>query len=137
MASVYEEIGGEAALRAVVERFYDLIETDPRGAVILGQHLRGHGIAHVREEQFAFMAGFLGGPRLYAERHGHMNLREIHDHLPIRPQEAEDWLALMDQAIAETGLAGGVIERARPALRRAALLLVNRDAEGAEPGAPR
>lgn len=127
MASVYDDIGGEAPLRALVERFYDLIETDPRGAVILGQHLRGHGTAHVREEQVAFLSGFLGGPRLYAERHGHMNLRELHDHLPIRPQDAESWVELMDQAIADTGLAGGPIERARPALRRAAVLLVNRD----------
>ncbi|MBB1489948.1 MULTISPECIES: cyanoglobin [unclassified Paracoccus (in: a-proteobacteria)] len=129
MPSVYDEIGGATALRALVGRFYDLVETDPRGAVMLGQHLRGHGIAHVREEQFAFLSGFLGGPRLFAERHGHMNLRELHDHLPIRPQEAEDWLALMDQAIADNGLAGGAIERARPALRRAALMLVNREAD--------
>lgn len=129
MASVYDEIGGEPALRTLVERFYDLVEDDPRGAVILGQHLRGHGIAHVRDEQFAFLSGFLGGPRLYAERHGHMNLRELHDHLPIRLQEAEDWMALMEQAIADTGLAGGPIERARPALRRAALMLVNRAPE--------
>ena len=55
-----------------------------------------------------------------------MNLRELHEHLPIRPQEAEDWIALMEQAITDTGLAGGPIERARPALRRAALMLVNR-----------
>lgn len=127
MASVYDDIGGEAPLRALVERFYDLIETDPRGAVILGQHLRGHGIAHARDEQFAFLSGFFGGPRLYAERHGHMNLRELHDHLPIRHEDAENWVGLMDQAIADTGLAGGPIERARPALRRAALQLVNRD----------
>lgn len=127
MASVYDEIGGEAPLRALVGRFYDLIETDPRGAVILGQHLRGHGIAHVREEQFAFLSAFFGGPRLYAERHGHMNLRELHDHLPIRPEDAQHWIDLMDQAIVDTGLAGGPIERARPALRRAARLLVNRE----------
>ena len=133
MASVYDEIGGAPVLRRVVDRFYDLVETDPRGRVILNQHLRGHGIAHVRAEQFAFMSGFLGGPRLYAEAHGHMDLRQLHDHLPIRPQEAEDWLALMDQAIAEAGLPGGAIERARPALRRAALMLVNRP-EGDPPG---
>lgn len=127
MPSVYDEIGGEESLRALVERFYDLIETDPRGGVILGQHLRGHGIAHARDEQFAFLSGFFGGPRLYAERHGHMNLRDLHDHLPIRPEDAENWLALMERAIADTGLSGGAMERAWPALRRAALLLVNQD----------
>lgn len=127
MTSVYDQIGGEAPLRELVRRFYDLVETDPRGAVLLGQHLRGHGIAHVREEQFAFLSGFFGGPRLFAERHGHMNLRELHAHLPIRPQDAQSWMDLMDQAIVDAGLSGGPVERARPALRRAAFLLVNRD----------
>ncbi len=130
MSSVYDEIGGAPSVRRLVERFYDLVETDPRGTVILAQHLRGHGIAHVREEQFAFLSGFFGGPRIYAERHGHMDLRELHHHLPIRPQDSEDWLAMMDQAIADCGLAGGAVERARPALRRAALMLVNREPDG-------
>lgn len=127
MTSVYDDIGGEAPLRELVRRFYDLIETDPRGAVILGQHLRGHGIAHVRDEQFAFLSGFFGGPRRFAERHGHMNLRELHAHLSIRAGDAQSWVDLMDQAIEDTGLSGGPLERARPALHRAAFMLVNSD----------
>ena len=65
--SILDQIGGEEALRGLVNRFYDLIETDPRGATILSMHFRGHGISHVREEQFNFLSGFLGGKRLYLE----------------------------------------------------------------------
>nr|WP_111299442.1 hypothetical protein [Paracoccus saliphilus] len=96
MTSVYADIGGEAPLRELVRRFHDLIETDPRGAVILGQHLRGHGIAHVRDEQFGFVSRFLGGPRRFAERHGHMNLHELHAHLLIRHEDTQSWVDLMD-----------------------------------------
>ena len=51
MASVVDEIGGEPVVRALVERFYDLIETAPEGARILDLHFQGHGLAHVRGEQ--------------------------------------------------------------------------------------
>ena len=60
MTSVIDRIGGEAAVRALVERFYDLIETVPEGRQILHLHFRGHGISHVRAAQFEFLCGFFG-----------------------------------------------------------------------------
>ena len=116
--------GGEAGLKAMVTRFYDLMESAPEGARILQMHLEGHGLAHVRPEGFDFLSGFFGGHRYYIERHGHMNLREIHAHVAIRTEDAEAWLALMDRAMAETIPAAEVAEIAR-AFRRAALSLVN------------
>lgn len=125
MQSILDQIGGEAALKALVNRFYDLIETDPRGERLMRLHLRGHGLAHVRVEQFDFLSGFLGGRRYYAENHGDMDLRRIHAHVPISEVEAEDWLALMDRAIAETLIAGPAVERMRSTFRRVSMMLVN------------
>ena len=79
--SVIEQIGGAEAVRALTERFYDLVETLPEGEQILRLHLRGHGMAHVRQAQFDFLHGFFGGRRLYNETHGPMNLRDIHAHI--------------------------------------------------------
>lgn len=125
---VFDRIGGDTALRGVVDRFYDLIETDSRGANILRMHLRGHGLAHVRAEQFDFMSGFLGGPPRYSEQNGHMNIRLIHDHLQIETCDAENWLALMDQALEEADLSDtDAVEEIKSSLRRVALMLVNSD----------
>jgi hemoglobin len=125
LPSTLDELGGETALRAVVERFYDLIETDPRGEHLKLLHLRGHGIAHSRLEQFDFLSGFLGGPRYYAERHGHMDIREIHAHVPISQEDAETWLELMDQALSDLGHEGPHVDRIRQTFRRVALMLIN------------
>jgi hemoglobin len=122
-----DRIGGEPKVKLLVDHFYDLIETLPQGAAIMAMHQRGHGLNHVRPEQFDFLCGFFGGRRHYQERHGHMNLREIHAHVDIRARDAEDWLAVMDRAMVGTGVP--VAERVAilATFRRAAMMLVNSD----------
>lgn len=123
--SVLDQLGGEDVLRKLVNRFYDLIETDPQAHDLLRLHFRGHGMQHTRAEQFDFLSGFLGGRQYYKERHGHMDVREIHAHIPIRTTDAEVWLATMDQALTDCQLSGSHVERMRATLRRVALMLVN------------
>ncbi|RRH87864.1 cyanoglobin [Mesorhizobium tamadayense] len=123
--SLLSQIGGETVLRGLVNSFYDLIETDPRGKSLLRLHFRGHGVDHAREEQFNFLCGFLGGRRHYLEKHGHMDVRLMHVHVPISAADAEDWVALMDQAIAGMQLSGPPVDKMRVAFRRVALTLVN------------
>ncbi len=125
MTSALEEIGGESALRALVERFYDLMETDPAVHELHRLHFRGHGLSHTRQAQFEFMSGFLGGRPYYRERFGHMNLRDIHAHVPIREADAEMWLQAFDRALADVGLSGQAVAKMRATLRRAAHMLVN------------
>ncbi len=131
-----DTVGGEAGLGKLVNDFYDLIETIPQGATIKKLHLRGHGLAHVREEQFNFMSGFLGGRRYYEEKHGHMDLRRMHAHVPISTTDANDWLHCMDRALAMNDLDGPDIDRLRMILRRICLMLVNDLADGGLPAGP-
>jgi hemoglobin len=127
MEPMIDRIGGEPQVKQLVDRFYDLVETVPEARAILNMHLQGHGLAHVRPQQFDFLSGFFGGRRYYHERHGHMNLREIHAHLDIRRGDAEDWLAVMARAMAETGIPAPEQAEIMATFRRAALMLVNRD----------
>lgn len=127
MEPMIDRIGGEAQVHLLVNRFYDLIESLPQGRIIMEMHLKGHGLSHVRPAQFEFLCGFLGGQRYYQERHGHMNLREIHAHVPIQRQDAEDWLAVMNRAMAETAVGDRERTEIMTTFRRAAMMLVNTD----------
>ncbi len=120
-----DTLGGETALRSLVEDFYDFVETLPEGENLRKLHLRGHGLAHVREEQFNFLSGFLGGRRYYMEKHGHMDLRRMHAHVPISVQDAEDWLTCMDRALEKNGMSGPEVEQLRATFRKICMMLVN------------
>lgn len=125
MQPMIDKIGGEATVHAIVDHFYDLIETLPQCAQIMDLHLQGHGLSHVRREQFNFLCGFFGGRRYYHEHHGHMNLREIHAHVEIRAEDAENWLTVMEMALDDTKVAEPMKGQIMATFRRAALMLVN------------
>tara|TARA_R110000787_G_scaffold177078_1_gene289143 strand:+ start:747 stop:1160 length:414 start_codon:yes stop_codon:yes gene_type:complete len=123
--SPLKDIGGETRLRALVETFYDLIETLPEGSNLRRLHARGHGIAHARVEQFNFMSGFLGGRSYYLEKHGHMDVKRMHAHVPIRQADADNWLICMNRALDKEGHTGPHIDKIRSVLTRVATILVN------------
>lgn len=123
--TILDDIGGESALMRLVERFYDVIETHPLGRDILILHQNGHGIRHSRVEQFNYLSGFLGGRKYYLEKHRHMNVKQMHDHVPIRLIDAENWLKCMDIAIEESGIAQEYHHKIRLVFERVATLLVN------------
>ncbi len=95
----YEMIGGEAKLRALVDRFYDLMELEPRYAELRAAH--GSTLEHAREKLFMFLSGWLGGPPLYTDKFGHPMLRARHLPFSIGTVERDQWIACMGQAMAE------------------------------------
>jgi len=97
--SLYEQLAAEAGLRRLIQGFYDIVETDPAAEDLHRLHLRGNGVAHSRLEQFNFLSGFLGGPKLYAEKHGHANIKLMHEHVTISTRSKDLWLQAMDRAI--------------------------------------
>lgn len=103
--SLYDLVGGEDGVLKLVKVFYDIVETHPDGHKLHLLHLRGHGLAHSRIEQFNFLSGFLGGPKLYIEKHGHSNVRTMHEHVKINDESKDIWLKCMLLAIDQVGLA--------------------------------
>jgi hemoglobin len=102
--TLYELIGGETGTQQLVKAFYDIVETNPIGQKLHLLHLRGNGIAHSRVEQFNFLSGFLGGPKLYVEKHGYSNIRNMHEHVVINKESKDIWLSCMSIAIDQVGI---------------------------------
>ena len=95
----YELMGGEATVRALVERFYDLMELDPAFERLRAVH--GSSLESAREKLFLFLSGWLGGPSLYTDRFGHPMLRARHLPFAIGTLERDQWMACMKQAMEE------------------------------------
>lgn len=123
--TMLDQLGGEPALHKLVTRFYDLVETLPEAAPLRELHQEGHGLAHTRIEQFDFLSGFMGGRQHYLEKHGHMNVKKIHEHVPVFEADAQLWLSTMDRALDELGHQGPHIDKLRQAFHRVATMLVN------------
>lgn len=125
--SFYDLIGGEDGVRRLVETFYDIVEQEPEGKALNVLHLRGMGVAHSRIEQFHFLSGFLGGPRLYVEKHGHSNVRTMHEHVEIGPEARDAWLNCMTLALDRVGVQPDVKAGMMAHFTRVATVLRNRD----------
>jgi len=98
----FERIGGEDKVHQLVERFYDLMDLEPKYAELRAAH--GTELARARQNLFWFLCGWLGGPPHYESRFGHPRLRARHMPFAIRSVERDQWLACMDQAMGEVGV---------------------------------
>ena len=100
--TLFKWIGGETAIRAMVERFYDLMDLEPGFSALRAAH--GSDLSNARQRLFWFLCGWLGGPSYYTDQFGHPRLRARHMPFSIGILERDQWLACMDQAMGETGV---------------------------------
>jgi hemoglobin len=108
-ATAFEIVGGEARVRALVDRFYDLMDLEPAYAALRALHpatLDGS-----RDKLFWFLCGWLGGPAHYETRFGHPRLRARHLPYRIGIAERDQWMACMKQAMAEERFDAALAER--------------------------
>jgi len=121
----YEELGGAPVLRAVVDRFYGLMDEIPEYYAV--RKLHPQDLAGSREKLFMFLSGWLGGPPLYVEAHGHPRLRARHLPFPIASAERDGWLACMRQALDECGVEPAMRDGLMQALFQTADWMRNRE----------
>ncbi len=95
----YAQLGGEAGVRTLVDRFYDLMELEPRFTQLRAIHPSDLGGS--RDKLHWFLCGWLGGPALYEQRFGHPRLRMRHFPYAIGVRERDAWLDCMRQAMTE------------------------------------
>ena len=92
-------LGGDEALRRLVERFYALMDTVPEYYGI--RKLHPEDLSGSVTKLYYFLSGWLGGPPLYAQHIGQPMLRARHLPFAIGKAERDQWLACMHQALEE------------------------------------
>ena len=107
--TAFEAIGGEARVRALVDRFYDLMDMDERFAGIRALHPQS--LDGSRDKLFWFLCGWMGGPDHYVERFGHPRLRARHLPFPIASAERDQWLLCMAEAMADLAVPPPLFDR--------------------------
>ena len=123
-ATFFQMLGGTEKIRDIVERFYDIMDSDPRAAGIRAMHAQD--LTEAREKLFMFLTGWTGGPQLYIERYGHPQLRARHLPFPVDESARDQWMYCMIKSLHENGVEEPVLTRLASVLYELADFMRNR-----------
>ena len=121
----YDVIGGEQAIRHLVDRFYFYMDTLPETQGIRAMHQPD--LASAKDKLFKFLSGWLGGPNLFIEEFGHPMLRARHLPFAIGESERDQWMLCMNKAIAETPMDPRLETNLKNALQDLATHMINQE----------
>ena len=117
----YEAIGGDATVRAIADRFYEVIdESAPTLRAMLPRDLSVSS-----QKLYEFLSGWMGGPPLYWDKYGHPRLRMRHMPFAIDAEAAAEWSRSMATAIADTKMPADAATYLTEQLGNAAVSLIN------------
>jgi hemoglobin len=94
----YRAAGELAGITSLVDVFYSNMDTFPEARVIRNMH--PEDLTEARKKLTYFLCGVLGGPRLYIEQYGAINLPDFHRQFPIGADKRDAWMFCMQRAIA-------------------------------------
>jgi len=123
--TVFEEIGGETALRGLVDAFYDAMDREPQFAGLRALH--PPSLSGSRNKLFWFLCGWSGGPDYFVERFGHPRLRARHLPFAIGIAERDQWLQCMAQAMETCAVAAPLRSRLLHSFAQTADWMRNRE----------
>lgn len=93
----FRAAGGEEGIRALVEAFYEQMDSRPEARTIRAMH--PDDLSESIDKLARFLCGWLGGPKRYAEKYGAIRLPSAHEHLAIAERERDAWLLCMREAL--------------------------------------
>ena len=121
----YDFIGGESALRSLVDRFYFYMDILPEAQGIRSIHQAN--LASAKDKLFKFLSGWLGGPNLFIEEFGHPMLRRRHFPFKIGPSERDQWMLCMNKALDEISMDPRLHTNIQTALQDLATHMINQE----------
>lgn len=99
--TIYDAIGGSAAVAATVDSFYERVLADPH----LIHYFDGTDVKRLKGHQRGFIAAAIGGPALYSGR----SMREAHASLHIRPEHFDMVVGHLVDAMTSLGVPESII----------------------------
>lgn len=100
--TTYEQIGGDAVVGKLSDRFYQLMDSTAHFAELRAMHPAD--LSGSRDKLYMFLSGWMGGPDLFVEKYGHPKLRARHMPFAIGTQERDQWVACMVLAMEDVGI---------------------------------
>ena len=94
----FKAAGEEAGIRQLVDNFYRFMDELPEAKIIRAMHK--DDLTSSRDKLTLFLCGWMGGPKLYHDKYGGINIPRDHAHLAIGEAERDAWLLCMERAIA-------------------------------------
>ena len=98
----YDEIGGMATIKTIVDRFYAGVAEDPLLRPMYPPDDLADGSA--AERLTLFLAQYWGGPTTYSENRGHPRLRMRHAPFAVTSTARDHWLRHFREGLDEAGL---------------------------------
>lgn len=97
----YQAAGGLQGITQLVEQFYQAMDQEDFAKPL--RQLYPEDLSEAKERLTAFLSGWLGGPKLYQERFGSLNIPSFHTRWQVDQAQTERWLQCMTLAAKAQG----------------------------------
>ena len=98
MKTLFERMGGLSATHALVDEFYDVMESDERVVELLQMHPKK--LFRTRINLYRYLTHWFGGPELFGKQYMNTNWLELkHRKLNFNENEKNQWLLCMNTAM--------------------------------------
>lgn len=121
IVTFYEEVGGEATFRKLVDTFYAGVAQDP----ILRPMYPDEDLGPAADRLRLFLIQYWGGPNTYSAERGHPRLRMRHAPFQVGPRQRDAWITHMRAAVESLNLPEDQDKTLWEYLERAAQFMVN------------
>lgn len=122
--TVYSRIGGKKTIDALVDRFYEVMSTDPQARECLDTHKKDLSEVSIKLKEYLY--GWLGGPQVFVQKYGHPRMRMRHIMIPISQAERDQWVYCMEKALSESKIDKETQEEMLNAMKHLADIIVNK-----------
>ncbi len=115
--TIYQRIGGEAAISAAVDRFYERVLADPA----LSHLFTGVSMSRLKAHQFAFLSQALGGPKQYSGS----SMRGAHSKIAIEQRHFDSVAVHLVETLRELDVPEDIVSQIAAAVTPLSAQIVN------------